>query len=54
MGSEMCIRDRGIDEAKLRFPSAYNKWFDENPELASRWGVKRVPGIPADPDDPSG
>ena len=44
----------GIDEAKLRFPSAYNKWFDENPELASRWGVKRVAGIPADPDDPSG
>ncbi|HCU72815.1 MAG: hypothetical protein CL790_03695 [Chloroflexi bacterium] len=44
----------GIDEAKLRFPSAYNKWFDENPEIASRWGVKRVPGVPADPDDPSG
>ena len=44
----------GIDEAKLRFPSAYNKWFDENPELASRWGVKRVPGVPPDPDEPSG
>jgi vancomycin resistance protein YoaR len=44
----------GINEAKLRFPSAYNKWFDENPELATHWGVSRVPGVPSDPDAPSG
>ena len=44
----------GINEAKLRFPSAYNKWFDENPALAARWGVGKVPGVPSDPDAPSG
>ncbi len=44
----------GIDEAKARFPSAYNKWFDENPEEAVRWGVSRVPGVPSDPDAPAG
>ena len=44
----------GIDHAKARFPSAYNKWFDENLEEAARWGVDRVPGVPSDPDVPSG
>ncbi len=44
----------GIDHAKARFPSAYNKWFDENLEEAARWGVERVPGVPSDPDAPSG
>ena len=44
----------GIDEAKARFPNAYNKWFDDNAEDASRWGVSRVPGVPGDPDAPSG
>ena len=44
----------GIDEAKARFPSSYNKWFDENPAAAARWGVSRVLGVPSDPDHPAG
>ena len=44
----------GIDHAKARFPSAYNKWFDENLEEAARWGVEKVSGVPSDPDAPSG
>ena len=44
----------GIDEAKARFPAAFNTWVDENPEEAARWGVSKVPGVPSDPNAPSG
>lgn len=44
----------GIDEAKARFPAAFNKWVDENQAEAARWGVYKVPGVPSDPDAPSG
>jgi vancomycin resistance protein YoaR len=44
----------GIDEAKARFPVAFNKWVDANAEEASRWGVSKVPGVPSDPDAPAG
>ena len=44
----------GIDVAKAKFPRAYNKWFDENPEKAATWGVGRIPGLPSDPDAPAG
>ena len=44
----------GIDEARARFPAAFNKWVDANQEEAARWGANKVPGVPADPDAPSG
>ncbi len=44
----------GIDEARERFPVAFNKWVDENQEEAARWGATKVPGVPSDPDAPSG
>ena len=44
----------GIDEAKARFPAAFNKWVDANQAEAARWGANKVPGVPADPDAPSG
>ena len=44
----------GIDEAKARFPAAFNKWVDENQEEAARWGTTKVPGVPSDPDAPAG
>lgn len=44
----------GIDEARARFPIAFNKWVDENQEEAARWGATKVPGVPSDPDAPSG
>ena len=44
----------GIDEAKARFPTAFNKWVDQNQEEAARWGVSKVPGVPSDPNAPSG
>lgn len=44
----------GIDEARERFPVAFNKWVDVNQEEAARWGATKVPGVPSDPDAPSG
>ena len=44
----------GIDEARARFPAAFNKWVEENKDEAARWGVSKVPGVPADPDAPAG
>lgn len=44
----------GIDEARERFPVAFNKWVDNNQEEAARWGATKVPGVPSDPDAPSG
>ncbi len=44
----------GIDEARERFPVAFNRWVDENQEEAARWGATKVPGVPSDPDAPSG
>ncbi|MCY3747670.1 MAG: VanW family protein [Chloroflexi bacterium] len=44
----------GIDEAKARFPAAFNKWVDENQDEAARWGVSKVPGVSSDPDAPAG
>ncbi|MYD92843.1 MAG: hypothetical protein F4Y02_03960, partial [Chloroflexi bacterium] len=44
----------GIDEARARFPVAFNRWVDDNQEEAARWGATKVPGVPSDPDAPSG
>ena len=44
----------GIDEARERFPVTFNKWVDDNQEEAARWGATKVPGVPSDPDAPSG
>ena len=44
----------GIDEARERFPVVFNKWVDDNQEEAARWGATKVPGVPSDPDAPSG
>lgn len=44
----------GIDEARERFPVAFNKWVDDNQEEAARWGATKVPGVPSNPDAPSG
>ena len=44
----------GIDEARERFPVAFNRWVDDNREEAARWGATKVPGVPSDPDAPSG
>lgn len=44
----------GIDEARARFPVAFNKWVDDNQEEAARWGATKVPGVPSDPDSPAG
>ncbi|MBM4437404.1 MAG: VanW family protein, partial [Actinobacteria bacterium] len=44
----------GIDVAKDKFPIYYNKWVEENPEEAARWGALKVPGVPSDPKAPAG
>lgn len=44
----------GIDEAREKFPARFNKWVDENPEEAARWGTTKVPGVSSDLDAPSG